>query len=86
MLAFEGTDLPEAIILRSLSEADDIDDVLASEISLAGAAVWWLVSLAFSMFAIDAPIVQVLPAAVRGETREVASGERKPPRTQKPRG
>ena len=61
MLAFEGTDLPEAIILQSMSE---VNGFFGAAVSLIGAAVWWVVSVAFSRFAISVPIFQVLPFAV----------------------
>ncbi len=62
MLAFEGTDLPEAIILRSMSGGNGIFGAVVSPI---GAEVWWFGSAAVSGFVISAPIFQVLPVAVR---------------------
>ena len=59
VLAFEGTDLPEAIILRSASGAHGFIGVMVSPIS---AGVWRFGAAAFSGFTISAPISQVLPA------------------------
>ena len=56
MLAFEGTDLPEAIILRSVSGCSGIFGAVVSSM---GAGVWQFGSVAFSGFSIRAPIFQV---------------------------
>jgi hypothetical protein len=76
MLAFEGTDLPEAIILRSVSGGNTI---FGAVVSSRGVGVSWFGSAAFSEFAISAPIFQVFPDA--GHVRQIP--ERENPRALK---
>jgi len=75
VLAFEGTHLSEGTILRSMSGGNSIFRGVVSPI---GAGVWWSGSVAFSGFAISAPIFEVLPVAVRRRTGETDSEERTP--------
>jgi hypothetical protein len=82
VLAFEGTDLPEAIILRSVLERNGF---VGAAVSLIATEVSWFRLVASSRFAISAPIFQVLPVIVKRWTRETDSGERNP-RAQKRRG
>jgi hypothetical protein len=74
-LGFEGTDLPEAIILRSVSGASNFfADVVAS----IGADLWWFGSVTFSRFAIIPPMFQALSVNAGLRIRESDSGERNP--------
>lgn len=75
MLAFEGTDLPEAIILRSMSGGNGIFGAVVPPIGTGG---WWFGSAASSGFTIGAPIFQVLPVDARRRTSKTDSGERAP--------
>jgi hypothetical protein len=75
VLAFEGTDLPDAIILRSMSGDNGIFGAAISPIC---AGVGRFGSVAFSGFNINAPILQVLPVDVGLRTSKTNSGERNP--------